>query len=345
MPTFAARNNISTPQQPIIDSAPQYLRWAFLELLTEYVYIEDENGFAYSSEGGMDAYADSFDEDKHELVYSYDEDTRFSGPLEIRSLVRKASIQIQEDPPEKPLPYSDWQYLSDFVLELPWYHFYSFVELVAEALDAEIKKLDRGFREGDPNGFFFGGQIILATSYEKLDEIEATVSSHCYMKRVNELFFKNNVVWMFTETGHLAKVFSKELQQLTTLVEESLPKEFESALIHYRKAQSYLLTPGSLDPENAVKEVTTSLESAGNTIFNTEESMGGILFMMKDSGLYHPLILEHYWKLWNFSNKKPGVRHGKQEIPTATPSEAELCFFIGGALLNFMLSTHGYVYR
>lgn len=328
MTTFADRNNFAPPLKPVENEAPLHLRYAYIKILNPYLIDGRKEG-----------------QDEWEASYQ----GPFNADYVLAEICDRLNLDSVNPQTAEIDPHTT---LMTIVKQVPWYQFYSIVEIEADLIQdyfdrlkerAEDLTFEASLPFADIADIYEEDPVLLDFLLDP--SIELLKPPETYKQTIDDVFESKGIVWRFNGKDHLTKMIPSEINEIIERVEEALAGKFEPALLHYRKAQTFLFTPGALDPENAVKEVITALESAGCTIFQINVPFGGIIKKMETTQLYDPLIIEYYRRLWNFSNQKSGIRHGKEEQPNLTPAEAELCFHIGGALLYYMLSNQGYIYR
>jgi len=291
---------------------------------------------------------------KNRIENRFADHVDINGPVSCKKLLDVINDQLHIDPyitqDDSQPPYT---VLSSLIKEVTWHDFYSIVELVVPLIDDYFKSKEKELdlkKQQFKEELEFSDDIWEIDPYQYDDDIAefrievVTQNAEAYKDKVNALFARKGVVWQFDETDHLKKVFPAELSERTKLIEEKLTGRFDPALYSYRKAQSFL-TLSKYDPENAIKEVITVLESAGKTIFPDARTFGGVIIELKKTKQYDSKMLDLIQKFWDFTNEEPAVRHGHPILPDLLLTEAELCFHIGGALLFLLLTNHGGVFH
>lgn len=247
------------------------------------------------------------------LLY-IDGDSRYSNddgaPLGAKELHADFCACIRESTEES---YFDSWYcmdeLRDHVKSCPWFQFYDFVELVAS-------KLPSG--EDDPLRW------------------EERFTSEDYRRRVNDLFSSEQVVWRLNRHGHLVRELPGILQQTLTSVTTRLDDGFEAARQHYRKAHSYLYARPE-DPENAIKEIVSALESVARTLSPKSSTLGQALKKLADERLVSPELGKVLERFWGYASAEPAVRHGGPVPSRVSVADAEMAFHIAVAAIRYLL--------
>lgn len=200
------------------------------------------------------------------------------------------------------------------VLNLPWYHFYDVVEVVAQRLIS---------RQPDEP---FGGAA---------DKF----SLEAYRTQVNELFEEDAILWRLDERGHLSRARPLALEQRMKDAESALTDGFEPARDHYRKAVRYLYEH-PLDPENAVKEIVSCVESASRVLYPKANTLGEAVKQMRGEGILPQGLITTMEKYYAFASSEPAVRHGSPAASRLGLSEAELALHFGIAIVRYLVAHH-----
>ena len=141
----------------------------------------------------------------------------------------------------------DNSFIYQYLFTCDWYHFYDFVEFISMKLQEAEDKLG-------------------AISSSEMAELVNEYGSAPYRDSVNYLFSEAGVGWRMNDQGLLRRVSTKTLDSKLQGIDNQLTDEYAPAREHYRKAVRYV-RERPLDPENAIKEVVSAIESAGRVIY------------------------------------------------------------------------------
>lgn len=260
----------------ITEEAPTHLRELFVEdILGSLTYIDDDRRYPNDNDRPIG--------EKY-LIKRFCRRTRTRTPHDYQDSFRCSTI------------------LADLVKECPWYHFYDFIELVAD----ELKALHVGVAED-------------------------------FCNEVNSLFADEHVAWRFNDDGILVRKLPPELAAAVKAASGELAGEFGPARIHFDKARGFL-TARSYDPPNAIKEIVTALESVAVTIYGGSTLGVAMKVLQKRRALPKPLV-ESIEKIWGYANAEAGVRHGSAVAATVALAEADLVFGFGLAFMRYLIAT------
>ncbi len=249
-----------------------------------------------------------------------DGDSRYSNPdcapIGVKALIEELAVLFGQEVGGE--AYDSWQcesYLSQMVKECEWYQFYDCVEKIGGLLKEAEKRVPY-----DP-------------------EWLARYGFTAYREKVNELMRESAVIWRLDDSGLLRRDTPEVLRSRLTRTENRLSDGFEPARVHYRKAQRFLDTfPG--DPENAIKEIVSAVESVGKTLYPGTDTLGDVIKELKKLGDAPSLLAEAMTKFWAYANSEPAVRHGGTVLPQVRQADAELCFHIGVAFIRYLIEVH-----
>ncbi len=203
--------------------------------------------------------------------------------------------------------------LADHLRACTWYHFLDFVELVGTRLkDAE-------------EGHNFEPDWLERFGYE------------AYRKQVNEAFTEERLVWRLDSRGQLVRQAPPALQARIEAVEQSLADEYSPARDHFRKAQRFL-TERPLDPENAIKEVVSAVESVARVICPKASTLGAALKELQKKRALPGLLIDSLEKLYAYASAEPAVRHGAPAQSRVSLHDAELAFHVSAAFIRYLIA-------
>jgi hypothetical protein len=156
-----------------------------------------------------------------------------------------------------------------------------------------------------------------------------------YRGNVNELFADHRVTWRLNAESRLERDLPGPLSEAVESVQEALAAGFEPASVAFNKARRFL-TGRPLDPENAIKEIVSSVESVGRSMYPGTTTLGDVAKRMRKAG-YPSLLVDLIEKFWGFASAEPGVRHGGPTTSEVQLADADFCLHIGTALIRYMI--------
>jgi len=160
-----------------------------------------------------------------------------------------------------------------------------------------------------------------------------------YRAKVNDLFAEHSVVWRLNKESQLEREMPEELVQALEAVQESLGATLEPAAMAFKKARRFL-TGRPLDPENAIKEIVSAVESVGRSLYPGATTLGDVVRAMRRTD-FPPLMATVIDKFWAFASAEPGVRHGGTTTPRVELADADFCLHLGTALIRYLLEVCG----
>jgi len=183
----------------------------------------------------------------------------------------------------------------------------------------------------------FGQRVIRGVTSEERDPAEWSESFgfDAYRGNVNDLFTDHGVVWRLNTESRLEREMPEELAQAVEAVEASLADTLEPAQIAFKKARRFL-TGRPLDPENAIKEIVSAVESVGCSLYPGTKTLGDVVKQMRKAG-FPPLMATVIDKFYAFASAEPGVRHGGTTTPRVELADADFCLHVGTALIRYLL--------
>lgn len=253
----------------------------------------------------------------NKLTY-IDRDSRYKheegSPLGIKELIEVFSRLCREDLPNNTYDsYMCDSVLSDMISGCEWYHFYDLVEQVGKRLkEFEASECDEGWLS------VFG--------------------SKRYIRNVNSLFKEENISWRLDSDSNLTREIPKALQKaLDKTSSELTASKYEPVSFHYNKAVSFIYH-NPVDPQNAIKETVTALESLGKILYPGNATLGDVIKALRKTKSVPSLLIPVIDKFYNFANAEAGVRHGSSVKPSLLLQDAEFCLHVGVALIFYLLS-------
>ena len=291
MAKFSSRNGYDPKSSgpPKFEEAPEWLRTSYLNGIFEKISYVDED-----------------------LRYSNTENR----PLGIKDIGEKFYALIRQDPDQD--IYDSFYCLDTLksaVKSAEWFHFYDFIELIAQNIKAcEIKAQSKNSNN------MFG------------------IKNHC--TAVNTLFKDNNIGWRINEKCELVRETPQLISELNKKLENEFKNEFDSAREHYRKAYRYTYER-PLDPENSIKEIVSAIESAGKVFYKDATTLGDVIKEMRKDQKFPSSMINVLEKFYVMSNIEPGVRHGSANRSRISIHDAELSLHIGVAFIRYLIAKYG----
>ena len=198
------------------------------------------------------------------------------------------------------------------VMRAEWYHFYDLVELT-------------------------GAKLIRLQPDNPFEDLPEEYGFDTYRNRVNDLFEEDRILWRLDENSNLLRLRPTSLERRMRETDEKLSDAFEPARSHYKKAVRYL-HEHPLDPENAVKEMVSCVESAARILYPGSKTLGDAVKKMRAERVLPPGLLSTVEKYYGFASAEPAVRHGGPRASRIGLNEAELSVHIGIALVRYLVS-------
>jgi hypothetical protein len=248
------------------------------------------------------------------LTYDDPAENLANRPLSVFRLSNDFCALARQEMPPFPWDPSSWGHLKTLVREGQWFNFYDFVEDVGKkllAIEAEIRS-----------------ESWLA---------EYGFDSH--RRRVNELFIEDRIGWRLNESSELVREIPKFLADKLGATSTRLQDDLEPAREHYLKAVRYIsIRP--LDAENAIKEITSAVESVGRVFYPKAQTLGDVAKEMKYKGSCPPALAAMIEKFYGYASSEPAVRHGAPVSSRVALADAEFCLHVGVALIRYVLEKH-----
>ncbi len=241
-------------------------------------------------------------------------DNEDNRPLTAFGLSKQFCGLAREEVPDFPHNTTAWEDLKSLIKGGQWFNFYDFVERVGKNL------------------------IIQQNDFRS----EAWVSEYgfsSYRDKVNELFSEDRVGWRLDESSELVREIPKSLAAKLAATSARLRDDFEPAREHYLKAVRYVSTR-PLDAENAIKEITSAVESVGRVFYPSAKTLGDVAKELKRQDSWPPTLVAMIEKFYGFASSEPGVRHGAPVSSRVALADAEFCLHVGVALIRYIMEKH-----
>jgi len=245
------------------------------------------------------------------LTYS-DRENEANRPLATYGLSKQFCAIARQEMPDFDRYSSVWDDLKWLIKEASWFNFYDFVETVGKNLLLVQKQFSYSQQWLDDYGF------------------------DSYRGKVNELFSEDRIGWRLDESSELIRELPKSLSTRLSATAARLQGPFEPAREHYTKAVRYA-SARPLDPENAIKEITSAIESVGRVFYPRAKTLGEIVKEMKDKGLWPPGIISMIEKFYAYASSEPAVRHGGPVSSRVALSDAEFGLHVGVAMIRYLM--------
>lgn len=241
-----------------------------------------------------------------------------NAPLGIKDLYKQfCAMMRQEEDSSAYDSWHSWEYLKTEVSNAAWYYFYDFVELV-------------------------GRHILNIDRFDPLSEgWSRKLGFENYRSQVNRLFQEDNIGWRLSEDSEITREIPKALSDRLTQTTQLLGSKYAPARSHYKKASKYVLQ-NPVDPENAIKEVISAIESAGRTLNPGSYTLGDVIKEMRRKKSFPLLLLSMMEKFYAYGSNEPAVRHGGVVSSRVQLEDAEFCLHVGGAFLRYLVQNERY---
>jgi hypothetical protein len=262
--------------------------------------------FEDAPEGARTAYLDSILEP---LTWEprYSEENQEGRPLESYRLKKDFCAVARQEMPDFSISTTHWADLRTLLKGAMWFNFYDFVEAVGKSLKyAEAASLV-------PECFGFGR----------------------YEHNLNELFNEECIGWRLNDKSELEKHIPTALSKRLAATDKSLSDKFEPARKHYQKAIQYTLGTQP-DPENAIKEVTSAVESVGRILYPNASTLGDVVKEMRKQGRWPSHLVTMIEKYYAYASSEPAIRHGATVSSQVLLADAEFCLHVGAAIIRYL---------
>jgi len=195
-----------------------------------------------------------------------------------------------------------------------WFTFYDFVEHVGKGL-------------------------LAAQRSEKSSEWLSKYGFEGYRAKVNDLFAEDNIGWRLAESSELSREIPGPLSSRLERGAALLSGSFAPARRHYLKAARYVSTH-HLDPENAIKEITSAVESVGRVFYANAATLGDVVKEMRREGSWPTALVALIEKFYVYASSEPAVRHGAPVSSSVVLSDAEFSLHVGVAIIRYIIEKH-----
>ena len=224
-----------------------------------------------------------------------------------------------------------YEYLIGIFRALTWYEFYDVMEIIIQDLhDKLLMQYKQYYQDAQEISEIMGDPSV--EFYKKKPEI---LFDH-FLEVLNRWFDKNHIGWNVNPSGKLNRKFSEHQKPLILAVDTGLREKFPAAHVHFLKAKQYCFMQ-PLDPENTIKEIITALESLGKNFYPTAKTLTYIKKEMQKKEDIPAAITDLLSTFYAYTNEESGIRHGQPRKPNVKIADAELCFYLGSALINYLL--------
>lgn len=335
MNTFSNREGYS--KLPIIHSeAPQWMRLDFLNsLILKY----------------LNMVSDVQDFESEVLTYEH----CYKNTFNYQGFYQHLCIEVGVEPDitkviEGSINSKDYSSLKRTVFEVDWYKFYDIVEFLGNrllSLDEIIHKMDIEeyyslMMQSDEDQALvddYDGAFEVEAMHreDELNRLRENINYESYMNAVNQIFLKHNIGWRLDESSKLKRSLPSELEDKAESIKLVFEADFPSVISSIRKAETYIYRR-PLDAENSIKEIITALEAYGRSLYPNTRTLTEVIKKIKGENRYPEKLLDSLQEFYRYSCDESGVRHGKPELPDVSIEDAEFCFHVGLAFLNYLHS-------
>ncbi len=240
----------------------------------------------------------------------YDQDNEENRPLQSYLLKREFCAIARQEMPDFPNSTTHWADLKSLLTEASWFNFYDFVESVGKLLKSGEEDSGSAF----PERFSFAN----------------------YKKYVNNLFDEERIGWRLNDRSELEKQIPRFLANRLAATDAALADKFEPARRHFQKAVQYTLRTQP-DPENAIKEVTSAIESVGRVLYPKANTLGKVVKEMEKEKGWPSMLVALIERYYAYASSEPAVRHGGTASSRVLLSDAEFCLHVGAAIIRYVV--------
>jgi hypothetical protein len=250
------------------------------------------------------------------LVYGRtqrDQENDENRPFSVFQLEQQFCNLARQEMPHFPSETTYWEDLTYLLKTSAWFYFYDFVEHVGK----ELKTIEEGWTDSWKINFGFD----------------------CYRNKVNSLFSDERIGWRLNDKSELFREMPKSLSDRLTSTASRLRDGFDPARGHYLKAVRYI-SERPIDPENAIKEITSAVESVGRVFYPAAKTLGDVATEMKKKKSCPATLVSMIEKFYAYASSEPAVRHGAPVPSTVALADAEFCLHVGVAMIRYLLERH-----
>jgi hypothetical protein len=233
-----------------------------------------------------------------------------SRPLESFPLIKTFCSTARQEIPDFPGDTSNWTDLKDTLISAVWFSFYDFVECV--------------------------GKLLKIAEQNAFPDLPEQFTFATYKANVNELFAEERIGWRLNDKSELEKRISQFLAKRIAATDAVLADKFEPARKHYQKSIQYTLGTQT-DPENAIKEVNSAVESVGKIIYENAKTLGDVVKEMKKDKSWPTQLVLMIERYYAYASSEPAVRHGSAVSSQVLLSDAEFCLHVGAAIIRYLI--------
>ncbi len=211
-------------------------------------------------------------------------------------------------------PVDEYRYMSDCAVFLrsmllnddPWYRVFDFVEYI-------LNKCTHVYECEELNDIY---------SKEKADALTSAI---------NRVLEESKVGYRIIDNKFVPILSDQEKEE----VEKAYSTVFNEANRHVKKAINLLADREDPDYENSIKESISAVESIAKEITGKEKALN----VLTQSLQLHPSFKEALDKLYNWTSKDGGIRHGKSS-KSLTPDQNTAMFMlvICSSFVNYIIS-------
>jgi hypothetical protein len=145
-----------------------------------------------------------------------------------------------------------------------------------------------------------------------------------------------HIGWRLNDKSELEKQVPQFLAKRIAATDAALADDFEPARKHYQKAIQYTLGTQT-DPENAIKEVTSAIESVGKVFYANTNTLGDVVKEMKKDKTWPAQLVLMIERYYAYASSEPAVRHGSTVSSRVLLSDSEFCLHVGAAIIRYLM--------